>query len=106
MNVRFVMTSVFVYTRDAFCPTALQRRLSEAREGERTCLSLLGRLFSFLFTMAESSKKRRISHVNNSSQTSSSRVANMLAGSQPDGTGGEGHFVEGSILRITMKNFL
>ncbi|KAM9350593.1 structural maintenance of chromosomes protein 5 [Symphorus nematophorus] len=57
--------------------------------------------------MAEPSKKRRISraNTNTSSQTSSS-IANMLTGRQSDETGEEGRFVEGSILRITMKNFL
>uniref|UniRef100_UPI0037E93740 structural maintenance of chromosomes protein 5 n=1 Tax=Semicossyphus pulcher TaxID=241346 RepID=UPI0037E93740 len=52
--------------------------------------------------MAESGKRKRLSHAHGSSQTSSS----MLTGSQPGGTVGEGRFVEGSILRITMKNFL
>ncbi|TDH10762.1 hypothetical protein EPR50_G00077230 [Perca flavescens] len=55
--------------------------------------------------MASSSKRKRTSHVNSSSQTSNS-VANMLTGSQPDGNDGDGRFVEGSILRLTMKNFL
>ncbi|XP_031140394.2 structural maintenance of chromosomes protein 5-like [Sander lucioperca] len=55
--------------------------------------------------MASSSKRKRTSHVNSGSQTSNS-VANMLTGSQPDGTDGGGRFVEGSILRLTMKNFL
>ncbi|XP_035513376.1 structural maintenance of chromosomes protein 5 [Morone saxatilis] len=56
--------------------------------------------------MAESGKKRRTSHANSSSQTTSSSVATMLTGRQPDGTGEVGRFVEGSILRLTMKNFL
>ncbi|XP_040009669.1 structural maintenance of chromosomes protein 5 [Xiphias gladius] len=54
--------------------------------------------------MAESGKRRRLSHVNSSSQTSAS-AAKMFTGSQRDATGGES-FVDGSILRITMKNFL
>ncbi|XP_045912329.1 structural maintenance of chromosomes protein 5 [Micropterus dolomieu] len=56
--------------------------------------------------MAEPSKRRRGSNINSSSQTSSSRAANTFIGSQPDLTGGDGRFVEGSILRLTMKNFL
>uniref|UniRef100_A0A3Q0QUZ2 Structural maintenance of chromosomes protein 5 n=1 Tax=Amphilophus citrinellus TaxID=61819 RepID=A0A3Q0QUZ2_AMPCI len=56
--------------------------------------------------MAESSKRQRLSHVNSSSQTSSKRIENMFADSQAEGAGGEGRFVEGAILRITMKNFL
>ncbi|XP_040913547.1 structural maintenance of chromosomes protein 5 [Toxotes jaculatrix] len=55
--------------------------------------------------MAESSKRPRLSQVNSCSQTSAG-VANMFIGSQRDGAAGEGRFVEGSILRITMKNFL
>ncbi|KAF1390559.1 hypothetical protein PFLUV_G00059300 [Perca fluviatilis] len=55
--------------------------------------------------MASSSKRKRTSHVNSGSQTSNS-VANMLTGSSPDGSDGDGRFVEGSILRLTMKNFL
>ncbi|XP_078111017.1 structural maintenance of chromosomes protein 5 [Sander vitreus] len=55
--------------------------------------------------MASSSKRKRTSHVNSGFQTSNS-VANMLTGSQPDGTDGDGRFVEGSIFRLTMKNFL
>ncbi|KAM7412011.1 hypothetical protein PAMA_021807 [Pampus argenteus] len=56
--------------------------------------------------MAEPRKRQRVSHVSNVSQTSSNSVENMFTDSQPDGTGAEGRFVEGSILRITMKNFL
>ncbi|XP_074500603.1 structural maintenance of chromosomes protein 5 [Sebastes fasciatus] len=54
--------------------------------------------------MASTGKKRRKSHTT-SSQTSNS-IANMLTGSQPDGTGADSRFVEGSILRLAMKNFL
>ncbi|XP_037629733.1 structural maintenance of chromosomes protein 5 [Sebastes umbrosus] len=54
--------------------------------------------------MASTGKKRRKSHAT-SSQTSNS-IANMLTGSQPDGTGADSRFVEGSILRLAMKNFL
>ncbi|XP_071374248.1 structural maintenance of chromosomes protein 5 [Centroberyx affinis] len=59
--------------------------------------------------MAEPSKRKRISHVTNSSSKTSNNVPSMFAGSQRDAVGGEGssgRFVEGSILRITMKNFL
>ncbi|XP_029291265.1 LOW QUALITY PROTEIN: structural maintenance of chromosomes protein 5 [Cottoperca gobio] len=52
-----------------------------------------------------SSKKKRQSHVNSDSQISNS-IANIFTGSQPDRTGAEGHFVEGSIIRLVMKNFL
>ncbi|XP_042347147.1 structural maintenance of chromosomes protein 5 [Plectropomus leopardus] len=55
--------------------------------------------------MASSSKRRRTSHVNSESQTSSS-MSDMFTDSQPDGNGEERRFVEGSILRLTMKNFL
>ncbi|XP_054464848.1 structural maintenance of chromosomes protein 5 [Anoplopoma fimbria] len=55
--------------------------------------------------MATSSKKRRQSSVNSGSQTSNS-VANMFSSSKSDGPGVDGRFVEGSILRLTMKNFL
>ncbi|KAA8591130.1 hypothetical protein FQN60_002073 [Etheostoma spectabile] len=55
--------------------------------------------------MASSSKRKRISHVNSDSQTSNS-AANVFTGTQPDGSDGDGRFVEGSILRLTMKNFL
>ncbi|XP_034551442.1 structural maintenance of chromosomes protein 5 [Notolabrus celidotus] len=51
--------------------------------------------------MAESGKRKRLSHASSSSQTNSSKSS----GSQ-SGTVGEGSYVEGSILRITMKNFL
>eukprot|EP00064_Thunnus_orientalis_P001859 superscaffoldBa00000128_g1862 len=54
--------------------------------------------------MAEHRKRQRISHDSIATQTSSCREAK--AGSLPDGAGAEGRFVEGSILRITMKNFL
>ncbi|XP_060913080.1 structural maintenance of chromosomes protein 5 [Labrus mixtus] len=53
--------------------------------------------------MAESGKKRRVSHANRSSQTFINNLANIFEGG---GTVGEGNFVEGSILRITMRNFL
>ncbi|KAK5863491.1 hypothetical protein PBY51_000519 [Eleginops maclovinus] len=55
--------------------------------------------------MASLGKKVRASHANTSSQASNN-IGRMLQGSQTDGTGPEGHFVDGSILRITMKNFL
>ncbi|KAK7878539.1 hypothetical protein WMY93_030375 [Mugilogobius chulae] len=45
--------------------------------------------------MAEPAKKKRLSHAHNSSQTSSSNLSE-----------GDKRFVEGSIVRITMKNFL
>ncbi|KAF7654320.1 hypothetical protein LDENG_00071570, partial [Lucifuga dentata] len=54
--------------------------------------------------MAQASKRQRLSHVNSSSQTSNSNNS-MLPSSQSVG-GGDGIPVEGSILRITMKNFL
>ncbi|KAM6982879.1 structural maintenance of chromosomes protein 5 [Tautogolabrus adspersus] len=53
--------------------------------------------------MAESGKKKRLSHATSSSQTCSNSSANMFKGSE---IVGDGRFVEGSILRITMKNFL
>ncbi|XP_070824536.1 structural maintenance of chromosomes protein 5 isoform X2 [Chaetodon trifascialis] len=53
--------------------------------------------------MANYSKKRPII---DDSEMSSSSVADMLTGRHPVGPGGEGVFVEGSILRLTMKNFL
>ncbi|XP_070695461.1 structural maintenance of chromosomes protein 5 [Pempheris klunzingeri] len=58
--------------------------------------------------MAEHSKRRRVSHVNvkNISSQTSSDVANTPTGSQSDAAGGGDGFMEGSILRITMKNFL
>ncbi|XP_029012929.1 structural maintenance of chromosomes protein 5 [Betta splendens] len=52
--------------------------------------------------MAGASKKQRLSHCSTGSNTLSS----IFIGSQRDAAGGEGPFVEGSILRITMKNFL
>ncbi|XP_056278699.1 structural maintenance of chromosomes protein 5 [Pseudoliparis swirei] len=55
--------------------------------------------------MNSSTKKRRQSHVNTGSQTTNSK-ANMFSGDQKHELGVEGSFVEGSILRITMKNFL
>uniref|UniRef100_A0A8C2ZV97 Structural maintenance of chromosomes protein 5 n=1 Tax=Cyclopterus lumpus TaxID=8103 RepID=A0A8C2ZV97_CYCLU len=55
--------------------------------------------------MATSTKKRRQSHLNAGSQTSNS-AASMFSGGQTDQLGVDGRFVEGSILRITMKNFL
>ncbi|KAE8293747.1 Structural maintenance of chromosomes protein 5 [Larimichthys crocea] len=51
--------------------------------------------------MAELSKKRRTTQ-SSSSQTSRS----SLSSGQLDGSGGESRYVEGSILRLTMKNFL
>ncbi|XP_034001220.1 structural maintenance of chromosomes protein 5 [Trematomus bernacchii] len=54
--------------------------------------------------MASSAPKRRRSHAVGSHASNS--IANLLNGSQPDGTGVEGRFVEGSIFRLTMKNFL
>uniref|UniRef100_A0AAQ5XQH7 Structural maintenance of chromosomes protein 5 n=1 Tax=Amphiprion ocellaris TaxID=80972 RepID=A0AAQ5XQH7_AMPOC len=53
--------------------------------------------------MASSSKKQRLSHGSSSSQTSR---RTMSAASQTAETDGDGRFVEGAILRITMKNFL
>ncbi|XP_041801701.1 structural maintenance of chromosomes protein 5 [Chelmon rostratus] len=53
--------------------------------------------------MARYNKKRPNT---SGSETCSSSVADMLTGHQPVGPGGEGVFVEGSILRLTMKNFL
>uniref|UniRef100_A0A3Q1EJA9 Structural maintenance of chromosomes protein 5 n=1 Tax=Acanthochromis polyacanthus TaxID=80966 RepID=A0A3Q1EJA9_9TELE len=53
--------------------------------------------------MASSGKKQRLSHSSRSSQTSR---GTMSAASQTAGTDGEERFVEGAILRITMKNFL
>ncbi|CAL8323354.1 unnamed protein product [Merluccius merluccius] len=59
--------------------------------------------------MAERGKRRRISHATSNSQVSN-HVASIFAGGQPDGRvdggGSTAGFVEGSILRITMKNFL
>ncbi|TNN82879.1 Structural maintenance of chromosomes protein 5 [Liparis tanakae] len=55
--------------------------------------------------MNSSTKKRRQSHVNTGSQTSNSKV-NIFSGDQKQELGVEGSFVEGSIRRITMKNFL
>ncbi|CAJ1085313.1 structural maintenance of chromosomes protein 5 [Xyrichtys novacula] len=51
--------------------------------------------------MAESGKRKRVSYANMSSQTRRSEEAD----SQP-GTAAEDRYVEGSILSITMKNFL
>uniref|UniRef100_A0A3Q4H232 Structural maintenance of chromosomes protein 5 n=1 Tax=Neolamprologus brichardi TaxID=32507 RepID=A0A3Q4H232_NEOBR len=56
--------------------------------------------------MAEPSKRQRLSHINSSSQTSSKSLSSIFTDSQDEGLEGEGRFVEGSILRITMKNFL
>ncbi|XP_076734320.1 structural maintenance of chromosomes protein 5 [Maylandia zebra] len=56
--------------------------------------------------MAEPSKRQRLSHINSSSQTSSKSLPSIFTDSQDEGLEGEGRFVEGSILRITMKNFL
>ncbi|XP_026224608.1 structural maintenance of chromosomes protein 5 [Anabas testudineus] len=55
-----------------------------------------------MFAMAAPSKKQRFSFSHSGSQTST----NMPVAGQRDATGEEGRFVEGSILRITMKNFL
>ncbi|MEQ2303414.1 Structural maintenance of chromosomes protein 5 [Ameca splendens] len=51
--------------------------------------------------MTEPSKRLRLSHISIGSQTASTSLVK-----QPDMAGGAGSFVEGSILRITMKNFL
>lgn len=60
----------------------------------------------FIFsTMADPAKRQRLSQVDSSAQTSSS-AASMFTASQRDGAGGESRFVEGSIVRISMKNFL
>uniref|UniRef100_A0A4W6CRY0 Structural maintenance of chromosomes protein 5 n=1 Tax=Lates calcarifer TaxID=8187 RepID=A0A4W6CRY0_LATCA len=55
--------------------------------------------------MADPAKRQRLSQVDSSAQTSSS-AASMFTASQRDGAGGESRFVEGSIVRISMKNFL
>ncbi|XP_068454351.1 structural maintenance of chromosomes protein 5 [Clinocottus analis] len=55
--------------------------------------------------MATSSKKPRQSHVNSGSQTSNSKTS-MFSRGHADELVVEGRFVEGSILRLTMKNFL
>lgn len=55
--------------------------------------------------MAETSKRQRLSQVNSSSQTSV-RSGKPLIASQGDGGEADGRYVEGSIRRITMKNFL
>uniref|UniRef100_A0AAQ4S892 Structural maintenance of chromosomes protein 5 n=1 Tax=Gasterosteus aculeatus aculeatus TaxID=481459 RepID=A0AAQ4S892_GASAC len=57
-----------------------------------------------LVTMATFSKKRRQSQVKSGSQSTKSLADMFLRG--PTGVGEEGRFVEGSILRLTMKNFL
>nr|XP_040049541.1 structural maintenance of chromosomes protein 5 [Gasterosteus aculeatus aculeatus] len=54
--------------------------------------------------MATFSKKRRQSQVKSGSQSTKSLADMFLRG--PTGVGEEGRFVEGSILRLTMKNFL
>ncbi|XP_008411755.1 structural maintenance of chromosomes protein 5 isoform X1 [Poecilia reticulata] len=51
--------------------------------------------------MAEPSKRQRLSHI-----TSGSQMASTSLPRGPEGAGEAGPFVEGSILRITMKNFL
>ncbi|CAG6021385.1 unnamed protein product [Menidia menidia] len=56
--------------------------------------------------MAEPSKRQRLGEATRSSQSILASVENKIRDTQSDGTGGEGRFVEGSILRITMKNFL
>ncbi|XP_068188247.1 structural maintenance of chromosomes protein 5 [Antennarius striatus] len=56
--------------------------------------------------MEESGKKRRVSHVRSSSKTSISNLLNSPTSHHPDRTYGEDRFVEGSILRLTMINFL
>ncbi|XP_041860564.1 structural maintenance of chromosomes protein 5 [Melanotaenia boesemani] len=53
--------------------------------------------------MAEPSKKLRFSKIGSSSKDSSTNTTNAFGGNELDG---DGRFVEGSILRITMKNFL
>ncbi|KAG7220725.1 hypothetical protein INR49_017839, partial [Caranx melampygus] len=55
--------------------------------------------------MAEPSKRKRLSQVNSSSQTSI-RSLKAIVASQGDGAEADGDYVEGSILSITMKNFL
>ncbi|XP_013875182.1 structural maintenance of chromosomes protein 5 [Austrofundulus limnaeus] len=55
--------------------------------------------------MAETSKSQRLSQLTKDSQTSSSR-AKIFGGGPPRDSEEDGRFVEGSILRITMKNFL
>ncbi|KAK2851334.1 hypothetical protein Q5P01_007610 [Channa striata] len=52
--------------------------------------------------MAGPSKKQRFTYIESGSQTS----CRMFVPSQRDGAGEEGRFVEGSIVRITMRNFL
>ncbi|XP_047426847.1 structural maintenance of chromosomes protein 5 [Mugil cephalus] len=55
--------------------------------------------------MSEHVKKQRLSHANSSSQTRTG--PGLFLGTQSGGgTEGSGLFVNGSILRITMKNFL
>ncbi|XP_068603911.1 structural maintenance of chromosomes protein 5-like [Brachionichthys hirsutus] len=57
--------------------------------------------------MEGSSKKQRISHVKGSSKTSSARLWNSPASPGPDRAGGgAGPFVDGSIRRLTMTNFM
>ncbi|XP_059189249.1 structural maintenance of chromosomes protein 5 [Centropristis striata] len=56
--------------------------------------------------MAASRKRPRQGNVSGGAQTSGSSVADLLTGSQPGRTEEDGRFVEGSILRLTMKNFL
>uniref|UniRef100_A0A8C6Q076 Structural maintenance of chromosomes protein 5 n=1 Tax=Nothobranchius furzeri TaxID=105023 RepID=A0A8C6Q076_NOTFU len=55
--------------------------------------------------MGESSKRPRLSQISRNTQTSASR-ASVFRGGHSDIAGGVGTFVEGSILRITMRNFL
>uniref|UniRef100_A0A1A8QLH6 Structural maintenance of chromosomes protein 5 n=1 Tax=Nothobranchius rachovii TaxID=451742 RepID=A0A1A8QLH6_9TELE len=55
--------------------------------------------------MGESSKRPRLSQISRNTQASASR-ASVFRGGHSDIAGGVGTFVEGSILRITMRNFL
>ncbi|XP_026189199.1 structural maintenance of chromosomes protein 5 [Mastacembelus armatus] len=52
--------------------------------------------------MTEPSKRQRLSHVN----SSTSALGGVLSGGQRHGSGEGDVFVEGAIVRITMKNFL
>lgn len=89
-------------TRDVVCQIRSPHRRGEKREGEGTRCFILWLLFRF-HAMAEPEKKRRISHAN-SSQVSSI-LGNRLSGHRLYGAEVEG-YMEGSILRITMTNFL
>ncbi|KAM9855821.1 structural maintenance of chromosomes protein 5 [Aulostomus maculatus] len=57
--------------------------------------------------MSEPRKKQRLSHESrNAGSQTSSNTAGMFPDSQPEVAGADERFVEGSILRITMQNFL